>query len=109
MQNNHSAAQVLDQMHQAILQADFALLAGLAPALETAVASLGRSADASSLQAIQHKAARNAACLVAAGRGVRSAMRRLAEVQGAGTGLITYDGAGKRASHATPGQLARRF
>lgn len=109
MQNNQSAAQVLDQMHLAILRADFVMLAGLAPALETAVAGLGRSADASSLQAIERKAARNAACLVAAARGVRSALRRLAEVQGAGSGLITYDGAGKRACYATPGQLARRF
>ena len=109
MQADAVATQVLDQMHGAILAADFPALAVLAPQLEAALLGIGQIRNPTVLQALQRKAHRNAACLLAAGRGVRAAMRRLAEVQGAGTGLITYDGAGKRADHAVSGQLARRF
>ncbi len=109
MQGDMMTAQVLDQMHGAILTADFAALVALAPQLEEAMLGIGQIRNPTVLQAVQRKAERNAACLLAAGRGVRAAMRRLAEVQGAGAGLITYDGAGKRADHAISGQLARRF
>ncbi len=109
MQNDIVAAQVLDQMHRAILAADFLALGLLTPQLEAALNGFGPTGNHAGLQAIQRKAERNAACLLAAGRGVRSALRRLAEVQGAGTGLITYDGAGKRADLGATGLLTRRF
>jgi len=103
------ADRVLDQMHRAILVADFLALGLLTPQLELALKGLGQSGNPANLRALQRKAERNAACLLAAGRGVRSALRRLAEVQGAGTGLITYDGSGKRADHGATGQMAKRF
>lgn len=109
MQGNPGAEQVLDQMHNAILIADFPELGRLAPKLEAALQDAGQIKTPAALQSIQRKAERNAACLLAAGRGVRSALRRLAEVQGAGTALITYDGSGKRADHGATGQLTRRF
>lgn len=109
MQNDVVAAQVLDEMHRAILVADFLALGLLTPQLEAALTGFGQAGNRAGLQAIQQKAERNAACLLASGRGVRSALRRLAEVQGAGTGLITYDGSGKRADHGATGRLTRRF
>ena len=109
MQNDALAEQVLDQMHLAITAGDYPALGVLAPQLEMVLNSIGQTGNAANLQVLQRKAARNAACLLAAGRGVRSALRRLAEVQGAGAGLITYDGSGKRAEHGATGQLARRF
>lgn len=100
--------QVLDRMHGAILIADFAALAALTPELETALAGL-RQPDQAVLQRVAGKAARNAACLQAAGRGVRAALRRVTEVRQATAGLVTYDGSGKRTAPGEPGQLARRF
>lgn len=99
---------LLDQMHVAILVADFGTLAQLTPPLETALAGL-RQPDQALLQRISRKAARNATCLQAAGRGVRAALRRLTEVRQNAAGLVTYDGAGKRAEYGGPGQMARRF
>ena len=99
---------LLDQMHDAILAADFATLSLLALTLDAALVALNK-ADQALLQRISRKAARNAACLQAAGRGVRAAVRRLAEVRQNAAGLVTYDGAGKRAEHGGPGQMARRF
>ena len=109
MPDNAQAEQVLDQMHAAILAADFSALGLLAPQLEMALNGMGQTQNPAYLQAIQRKAERNAAGLMAAARGVRSALRRLAEVQGAGTGFVTYDGSGKRADHGITGQLARRL
>jgi hypothetical protein len=105
---NDTMERLLDQMHTAILTADFGALGPLAQALELALAGLDRPNQAL-LQRISHKAARNATCLQAAGRGVRAAVRRLAEVRQNAAGLVTYDGAGKRAAYGGPGQLARRF
>ena len=109
MQDDARAEQVLDQMHAAILAADFPALAILGPQLEVALNGMGQTGNPVFLQTIQRKAERNAACLMAAARGVRSALRRLAEVQGTGTGFVTYDGSGKRAEHGTTGQLTRRL
>lgn len=100
--------QILDKMHAAILAADFVALNQMTPMLETALESVVQLGDPVILGAIERKASRNATCLLAASRGVRSALRRLAEVQG-GAGLITYDGLGKRAEHGASGQLTRRF
>ena len=109
MQNDQMIGIVLDRMHSAILTADFRALAELSAQLEMALLGVGQIGEPGALAAIQTKAERNAACLLAAGRGVRSALRRMAEVQGAGAALITYDGSGKRAELGATGQLARRF
>ena len=103
-----SVEQVLDQMHAAILHADFAALALLTPRLEAAMSALQRPNQAA-LDRIATKAARNGTCLQAAGRGIRAALRRVNEVRQTATGLVTYDGAGKRAAFGGPGQMARRF
>jgi hypothetical protein len=106
---NLTAEQVLDQMHRAILSADFAALAPLTPALETALAFAETSRDRALLQRLSMKASRNAACLLAAGRGVRAAQRRFSELRDASIGFATYDGRGKRAQHALPTRLTKRF
>lgn len=103
-----SLERVLDQMHAAILVADFARLMRLTPEMEAALAGLTQP-DQALLQRVSSKAARNATCLQAAGRGVRAALNRLKEVRQANAGLVTYDGAGKRAAFGAVGQLARRF
>lgn len=105
---DESIERLLDQMHVAILAGDFATLVPLVPQLEAALTGLNRP-DQALLQRISGKAARNAACLLAAGRGVRAALRRLGEVRQNAAGLVTYDGAGKRAEYGGPGQMARRF
>jgi hypothetical protein len=107
MQDN-AIERLLDQMHAAILVSDFKTMNEVAPDLEKALADL-RAPDAALLQRITGKAQRNAACLKAAGRGVRAALRRLTEVRQNAAGLVTYDGTGKRAKLSMPGKLARRF
>ena len=62
---------ILDQIHTAILVADFAALGRLTPELEAAFAGLTQP-DQALLQRISRKAARNATCLQASGRGVRA-------------------------------------
>ena len=99
---------LLDQMHVAILHADFAALDPLAQALELEMAAL-RQPDEPLLRRISHKAMRNATCLQAAGRGVRAAQRRVAEVRQTSSRLVTYDDSGKRAELGASGQLARRL
>jgi len=109
MTNNPNAEQVLDQMHSAILQADFAALAPLTPVLENALIAAQNLRDPEILRRLSQKASRNAACLLAAGRGVRAAQRRMRELKDASTGFATYDGRGKRAQHGLASQLTKRF
>jgi hypothetical protein len=109
MINNLNAEQVLDAMHRAIMGADFAALGTLTPALEDALVFAQNSRDPALLKRLRDKANRNAACLLAAGRGVRAAQRRVAELRDANIGFATYDGRGKRAQHAVPARLTKRF
>ena len=109
MQNNPSALDLLDQIHSAILVANFDLLEQLTPALETSMMAIPSMTQTSLLAAIKAKAERNAACLMAAGRGVRAAQRRVAEIRDAAAGFSTYDTRGKRAQHALPSSFARRY
>ncbi len=105
---NDSVEQLLDEMHAAILVADFPTLGQLTPLLEASFAGLQRPNEAVLLR-ISRRVARNAACLQAAGRGVRAAHRRLTELRQNASGLMTYTGAGKRAQYAAPGPLTRRL
>lgn len=105
---NKSTEQLLDQMHVAILAADFATLGLLVPILEASLTGL-EPPDLARLQDISRKATRNAACLQAALRGVRAAQHRLADLRQNASGLVTYTDAGKRAKYAAPGALAQRL
>ncbi len=109
MQTDLTALELLDQIHSAILIADFATLEQLTPALETSMMAAQTMREAGLLAKIKVKAERNAACLMAAGRGVRAAQRRVAEIRDAAAGFSTYDPRGKRAQHALPSSFARRY
>lgn len=109
MQNDPTPEVLLDQMHSAILRADFSQLRALAPLLETALMDLADLRDPSRLKRLRGKAERNEACLLAAGRGVRAAGRRFKELRDAASGLITYDGKGKRADLGHHSSLTRRY
>lgn len=109
MQNNLAPEMVLDQMHAAILCADFAALGALTPQLELALQDAHKMADPAQLRRLKSKAERNAACLLAAGRGVRAAQNRVTELRTAAAGLQTYNGKGQRADLGGQSRLTRRF
>jgi hypothetical protein len=109
MQNDPTPETILDQMHSAILHADFNQLGALAPLLETALTDVADLRDPSRLKRLRGKAERNEACLLAAGRGVRAAGRRFKELRDAASGLVTYDGKGKREDLGQHSSLTRRY
>ncbi len=109
MQNDADALDLLDQIHGAILRADFAQLSSLTPALEKSISHAAQIQDAQLLQKIQQRAQRNAVCLLAAGRGVRAAQRRINELRDIRQGFSTYNDRGQRAQHDQPSHIARRF
>lgn len=85
---------LLEDTRLALLSGDLAALEGLAQACEAQL-SQGITTDAARLHRIREQAARNAALLTAASRGVSAARRRLRELSGA-DGFSTYDSAGRR-------------
>ncbi|HEX9858186.1 MAG TPA: hypothetical protein VGA75_07500 [Paracoccaceae bacterium] len=102
--------QLLDGMHRTLLAGDLAPLALLGADIDRLLARMEGVADRPQADRLRRKAARNAACLQAAARGVRAAQRRIAEIQAARLGLATYDGRGKRQDLPQgAGQLTRRF
>lgn len=109
MQVNATTLELLDQIHSAILVADFVQLERLTPALETSMDAAQTMRGSALLAQIKAKAERNAACLMAAGRGVRAAQHRLAEIRDAAQGFSTYNGRGQRAQHGQHSSFARRF
>lgn len=100
---------LMDQLHAAILTADYPALATLSPAVETELAGLAAEGDTAFLARVRKKAERNATCAQAAGRGVRAAIRRLAEVQQNASGLMTYDEKGNRALRNGTAEVTRRL
>ena len=100
---------LLDASYGAAKCADFILLAELIPALETALADLAPNMGAGQLAQLQRKADRNAVCVSAMGRGIRSAIRRLEDVRRAVSGLAAYDNKGQRLNLALPEGRSRRF
>jgi hypothetical protein len=91
-------------------------LTGLQPALTDIEAVMvqakgaGTVATGDTLAGLRRKAERNAACLKAAARGLRSARRRIAEVRAAATGHAAYDAQGQRLdSAAAAARVNRRF
>jgi hypothetical protein len=106
MKRDLSLTGLLERMHIAVRQADFTALPALIIETEALLNTLTLS-DAATLARLKEKARRNAACLTAAARGVRSARRRLDEVRN-GTGLVTYDDAGNRKGLDSQGGMAKR-
>lgn len=88
-------ASLLDDIHQTLLARQYDRLTSLTMALEDAL-SQAKNLDAVALALINTKAARNAATLTAVQRGIRAALRRVAEIRSVSTGLVTYDKSGLR-------------
>lgn len=100
---------LLDLVHRAVQTANYGALPALQERLMEELARPEFALDARELQSVRGKAERNAACLLAAQRGIKSARRRLAEIRGAALGLVTYDRAGKRAEVSESRNLAQRL
>lgn len=100
----------LDGLIARLHAGDIEALEGTAAELEQALA-LVDPADAAALAAIHARAAEAASLLEAAGRGVRAARWRLAEIRAMGTDggrLVTYDGKGRRAEEGTALAMMQR-
>ena len=93
------AALLLDEIHGALLRHDYPALGPLGEALEAELDQPSQRLDAAAVTLIRAKAARNAATLRATTQGIRSALRRLAEVRQVARGMVTYDRSGR---HETP-------
>ena len=88
---------LLDLAADALLRGDLAALAGLTQAIEAQADTPPQ--DRAMAERLRVKADRNARLLQAAGRGVRAARARLADIA-AGPVLTTYDSHGRRESVA---------
>jgi hypothetical protein len=98
---------LLDQAREALLAGDLAALSGLDEKIVAAADSLpALGTDAA--RRVQRKAERNAKLLQAAGRGLRAARDRMAEIA-SGPGLATYDAQGRRAALAGQALALGRF
>lgn len=103
-------AALLDRVHAALMRGDIAEVSALTDAVAAAVPGPGDPLPRAAAERLARLAARNAACLEAAGRGLRAARRRLQEVRTAAQGLRTYDGSGRpRQLGGDAGALARRL
>ena len=112
MQQNEAqpvAAQLLDQVYQALLTSDYAALGKLSENLERELQKPSDRMTEAGLQVISRKAHRNAAVLLAAQKGIRSARRRLSEIRETASGLVTYDRSGRRAEVSEGRNLAQRL
>ena len=98
----------LDAIHAALRAGRLHDLEALTRALE-ATMSEREQMDAIALKRVRSKAARNASALIAAGSGVRSAGRRLAEIRAVQDGFVSYGPAGERDESPTTRQLTQRF
>jgi hypothetical protein len=103
------AAQLLDQVYAALLRSDYGVLEGLTAKLERELQGPSEQLSEARLQIIRRKADRNAACLLAAQRGIKSARRRLADIRSTSSGLVTYDRSGRRAEVSESRNLAQRL
>lgn len=103
------AAQLLDQVYDAMLRSDYAVLPPLATRLEAAMRARTPALTEADLQLIRRKADRNAAVLLAAQRGIKAARRRLTDVRAASSSLVTYDRSGRRAEVSESRNLAQRL
>jgi hypothetical protein len=86
----------LDAAFDALVRGDLDGVASTYALTESILADL-RLTDAAVGRRLQSKAERNAACLLAAGRGVRAARRRMEEI-GPNARSETYDARGRKSS-----------
>ena len=100
---------LMDSLQRALIRADYTALQQVTAQLEAALADLPPQRDRAVLERLRRKADRNAACALAAGRGVRAALNRLTDIRQAAAGLVTYDENGKRTGHGAVSGLHRRF
>lgn len=100
---------LMDSLHAAIISGDFTQMQALTPDLETALSGLKPSAGRRAMARLQAKAKRNTAAALAAGKGVRAAIQRLAEVRENAAGLMTYDENGNRPAQSGGNELSRRL
>ena len=101
-----TAAALLDDIHQRLLARQYDQLPALSVALEHAL-STPQKLEAATLKLIHVKAQRNEATLAAVQRGIRAALRRVAEIRSVSTGLVTYDTSGRRQEPVTFGVTQR--
>lgn len=100
----------LDLTHAALLNADFGQLRKIVEETEAVLARLQGMPDKTTADRLRQKANRNAHCLLAAGRGLRAAQRRLVETAGNTAGLSTYTSRGQRSELGiAPGSLTQRL
>ncbi len=100
---------LLDAVHAAIMRCDFPAMEELVPQTESLLATFNAQDDPIFLRRMQTKANRNAACLLAAARGIRAARRRLEEIAAVSHGLVAYDVNGNRAESRGTNSLSRRY
>jgi hypothetical protein len=86
----------LDAAFEALLRGDLSSVSSTYTLTESILEQL-RVTDATVARNLLSKAERNAACLLAAGRGVRAARRRLEEI-GPNARSETYDAKGRKSS-----------
>jgi hypothetical protein len=103
------AARLLDEVHAALMTRDYAALPTLSAALGLELDRPSEPLDLAALEVIRRKAQRNAATLSAVQRGIRTAVRRLAEIRSVSQGLVTYDRSGRKLEQETPHGLTARF
>lgn len=87
----------------AVRAGNLSVMGDLAQRTEATLDELGGEADTTRLAALRATAHRNALALEAAGRGVRAARRRLAEIFSVHNGIQTYDKIGKTKTIGGPG------
>ena len=108
--SENQACALLDRVHRALLQGDYAALPALTAALSAAMAALeGDALHREALEAVARRARRNELCLLAAQRGIRAAQRRLSDIRSLGSSLVTYDQKGRRAEVVAGRDLARKL
>lgn len=93
------AAVLLDDIHAALIRHDYPALAPLGRALEAELDAPSTPLDARGIELIRKRATRNAQVLSATSRGIKAALRRLADVRQVARGMVTYDRSGR---HETP-------
>jgi hypothetical protein len=90
-----SLEDALDQMADALQRGAFGDLGALNSLIEAGIDSLAPM-DTARAEGLRRRAARNAACLQAAARGVRAAVARIKGLHTGGASFSTYGADGRR-------------
>jgi hypothetical protein len=102
--------QALDAVQADLLAGQIDGLAAHAARIEDLLPKIAGLDDLPLARRLHEKSARNAACLDASSRGIRSARRRFEEILSARRGLATYDELGRRTPFfPQDGRLAHRL